>query len=378
MPPPHGRPSTASLRVIPAASRSPSSRASRRLVVGLQPRAAHRPGPSRVEWMQTNIHAPSPRRAGRRRARRPTAAAGPRTRLRLYSAANARRSRASPSSSASSCVASERRAKPRPLLAESLTGRDGDAVLVQQPLEREPVREREPDEERALAARARDRGEHAVAPPLVERAPLLDRLLRPRQRRDRGPLQRHEDPRAGVLLDEVQPCDDLGVADDEAEPPAGHAVALREREHLDADLARAVLGEEALGSAAVEDQVAVREVVDDRRARLARELDGLGEHAGRSRDGGRVRRVVEVDGGDPLARRAGPVGPAVLAERERDPLGARQRDRRVVVGVAGIGQQDPLAALRRARARARRAPSSSPAGTRPRARGRARRRTRSA
>ena len=149
-----------------------------------------------------------------------------------------------------------------------------------------------------------------------------------------------------MLLDEVQPRDDLRIADDEAEPPAGHAVALREREHLDADLACAVLGEEALGPAAVEDEVGVGEVVHDRRARLVRELDRLGEDAGRSRDGGRVRGIVEVDRGDAFPRRARPVGAAVLAERERDPLGARQCDRRVVVGVAGIGQQDPLAALR--------------------------------
>ena len=84
----------------------------------------------------------------------------------------------------------------------------------------------------------------------------------------------------------------------------------------------------------------------DRRAGLVRELDRLGEDAGRSGDGGGVRRIVEVDRGDPFARRAGPVGAAVPTERERDPLGAGQRDGGVVVGIAGIGQQDPLAALR--------------------------------
>ena len=138
----------------------------------------------------------------------------------------------------------------------------------------------------------------------------------------------------------------LGVAEHEAEPPAGHAVALREREHLDADLARAVDGEEALGAAPVEDEVAVGEVVDDRRSGLVRELDRLGEHTGWGRDGGGVRGVVEVDGGDVVPRRTGPVGAAVRGERQRDPLGAGQRDGGVVVGIAGIRQQDPVAALR--------------------------------
>src|SRR2546423_1149395 len=67
--------------------------------------------------------------------------------------------------------------------------------------------------------------------------------------------------------------DDLGVADHEPEPPAGHPVGLGHREHLDADLLRLRSGKKAPRRAAVEEQVRVGEVVDDGSVQLARVLD---------------------------------------------------------------------------------------------------------
>ena len=110
------------------------------------------------------------------------------------------------------------------------------------------------------------------------------------QRRDRCPLQRDEDPGAHVLLQPRHPRHELLVPEHESEPPARHAVALREREELDAHLACAGLGEKALRPAAVEDEIAVREVVEDGSVRPVGEGDRLGEDAvGR-------RRPVGFDG----------------------------------------------------------------------------------
>src|SRR5205809_612944 len=97
----------------------------------------------------------------------------------------------------------------------------------------------------------------AVAAALVGVAPLGDRVLRPGQRRDAGLLDRPEDPDAAVVVEQVDPLDDLRVADHEPDPPAGHAEGLGHREHLDADLLRAGRGEEAARLAPVEDEVAV-------------------------------------------------------------------------------------------------------------------------
>ena len=148
-----------------------------------------------------------------------------------------------------------------------------------------------------------------------------------------------------MVLEQVDPLDDLRVPDDEAEPPPGHPVRLGHREHLDADLLRAVVGEEALRRAAVEDEVAVGEVVDDRRAVPLGPGDRGREDAGRRSDRAGVRREVEV-GGARGARRVEVRCPAGRFERQRAELGARERDTRRVVRVARVGQQDPLAMLR--------------------------------
>ena len=215
-----------------------------------------------------------------------------------------------------------------------------------------------------------------VASALVDRAALLDRLLRPGQRGDARRLDRPEDARAHVVSEQVEPLDELGVPDDEAEPPAGHAVGLRHGEHLRADLPRARLGEEARRPPSVELEVGVGEVVEDERPRPLRPAHGLREDARRRRGRARVRRVVEVERGRALAsrelrrevRRPGRAAPAPRAPR-------RARRRRCSPGSRdrGAGSSRPA---RRGTSPPRRSPSSSPARPPPRARGRARRRRR--
>ena len=155
-------------------------------------------------------------------------------------------------------------------------------MLVEQELGRQTVGQADPHVERSLA-RCRELagdGEYTAASLFVQPHALGHGFLRPGQRRDRGFLQRREDAGAHVILECRHPGDELFVADDEADPPTRHSEALRHREQLDADVARAALGEEALGLASVEDEVAVREVVDHGGARVAGERHGLGEHAG--------------------------------------------------------------------------------------------------
>src|SRR5581483_9806239 len=145
-------------------------------------------------------------------------------------------------------------------LAEAFARRERDAVLLEQALARQPVRQPQPDEERALGAglAAGERGDGAVAAPLVGGAPRLDRFLRACERRDRRLLHRPEDARELMVLQVLDARRDLRVPEGEADPPARHAVRLRHREELEAHLARAVDRQEALGAAAVEDALAVR------------------------------------------------------------------------------------------------------------------------
>src|SRR5262249_41422356 len=114
------------------------------------------------------------------------------------------------------------------------------------------------------------------------------------------------------------------------------------REHLDTDVFRARGGEEAPRLAAVEDEVAVGEVVHDRRAGLARVSDRVLERAVASGDGARVRRVVQVDGRDLVARgeREGGLPVRTRVERHRLEPGPRKRRAGRVVRVPRIGQYD--------------------------------------
>ena len=191
--------------------------------------------------------------------------------------------------------------------AEALARRDDDAVLGEQRFGRQPVGQLEPDVERSLAdGRFRERGRDRVAPALVRVDALGDRVLRARERGDRRRLQRREDADAAVIVEQVDPLDDLGVADDEADAPARHPVGLRHRPHLDADVLRAGRREEALRAPAVEDDVDVRGVVDDGAARSTRPGDGVLEDAVGHADGARIRGVVEVE--RRRGRRGGEVG----------------------------------------------------------------------
>ena len=177
-----------------------------------------------------------------------------------------------------------REREPRPACAtraEALAGRDRDAMLLEQVIAGDAVGQAEPDEERALAPRvdSGERGQRAVAPALVDRATFLDRVLRPGQRCDPRLLHRPEDAGEDVILQHLDARDELCVADREAEPPPRHAVASSTSEQLDADVARAVHREKALRAPAVEDEIAVGEVVQHPRARAVGPRDRLFEHA---------------------------------------------------------------------------------------------------
>jgi len=82
-------------------------------------------------------------------------------------------------------------------------------------------------------------------------------------------LNRRKRPVVEVALDAAQRADQLGTADHEADPPAGHVVALRQREELHGDLFCAGDFEDGGRAVAVEDQVGVGEVVDDVDAQVA-------------------------------------------------------------------------------------------------------------
>ena len=154
---------------------------------------------------------------------------------------------------------------------EALARRDGDPVLDEQPLRRQPVGKAEPDVERPFAhGRLGQRRREPVAAALVGGSALLDAVLRAVERRDRGLLERGEDPDARVVAEQVDPLDDLGVPEDEPQPPARHPEGLGHRPELDSDVLRPGRREEALGLAAVEDEVVVGRVVDDRRPRTRR------------------------------------------------------------------------------------------------------------
>ena len=110
-----------------------------------------------------------------------------------------------------------------------------------------------------------------------------------------------------IALDARQRADHLGVAQAEADAPARHVVALRQREDLDGDFLGALHLQNAGRPVAVEAQVGVGEIVHHHGAVMARQADDLLEeievHAlrrgivrERNQDhrGGFVDRAVEV------------------------------------------------------------------------------------
>ena len=197
------------------ASRIPSSSASAGVAVPLHPRAAHRRAEPRRVDADEHPGAARLRRSGRRRARRPTAAAAPRTRSDSTrrgaprEAARGRR-RASRPRRRARAARGRARGSPKPSPGASAT-----RASVSSRSQVQPLGQPQPDEERALAARLEqsEGRDDAVAARLVQRAALGHRLLRAGQRRDPGALQRDEDPGADVLLQPGHAGDQLGVAE---------------------------------------------------------------------------------------------------------------------------------------------------------------------
>ena len=266
--------------------------------------------------------------------------------LHAWAPARQRASRSAASSIAASVTASESRTQPAPLGPKPSPGATATRSSSSSRSAVKPFGQPQPDVERALADdRYRKRSGESVPARLIRRDALGDRVLRPFERRDSRRLQRREDPDAAVVVEQVDALDHLRVADDEADPPAGHAVGLRHRPHLDADVLRARRREEALGPAAVEDEVDVRGVVDDGTTRAVGPANRCLERAGRSADRARIRRVVEVErrrrGRRIQVRRPAGVG----LERHRLQPSARERETRGVVGVVRVGQQNRVAVV---------------------------------
>ena len=214
--------------------------------------------------------APQARPPGARHARPPRPSTTTRTARRSRSSCRRprrtpRRAARAPSSSTSSVTASESRAQPAPLgpnpspgaTATRCSSSSRSAVSPRgSGSQTKNVPSHTTGDGSAL-------GEQRRAGARTSATRSADRLLRPLERGDRGALQRLEDPDALVVVQEVDALDDLRVADDEADAPAGHPVRLRHRPHLDADVLRARRREEALRRAAVVDEVDVGRVVDD-------------------------------------------------------------------------------------------------------------------
>ena len=157
-------------------------------------------------------------------------------------------------------------------------------------------------------------------------------------------LHRLEHARVDVGLQLPVGLDGLRVADDGRGAPAGHVVALGQREDLDPDLLGPGRGQEAGRHVAVEGGLGVRGVVDDQDVVGAGEVDRLLEQpVGHHRAGGVVRvvevhqpRAVGVLGGD----RAQVGGEAALGQqRHQDGLGAGQQRSAGVDRVARVGGQ---------------------------------------
>jgi hypothetical protein len=233
-------------------------------------------------------------------------------------------------------TASESRAHPTPRAPKPSPGASATPALLEHARRGHVLWQPEPDEERSLRLRLEpgERGERAVAAGLVPRPPLLDGLLRARERGDACLLHGSEDPGEDVVLEQLDAADELRTADCEAQPPAGHPVALGHAEQLDADMARTVDGEEAARFTAVVDEIAVGKVVENPCLASLGPLHRVFEETLRH---GRGRWV----GGEVEVHRVSPLG----EPGEGNVLRSRERDRGEVIGIAGIGQHDRPAAL---------------------------------
>ena len=95
------------------------------------------------------------------------------------------------------------------------------------------------------------------------------------QRHDRRDLHGLEDPVVVIALDRLERRQHVAVAGGEADPPAGHVVALGHRREFAADLLGPLDRQEARRLIAVEADVAVGKVVDHEEAILLRQGDDL-------------------------------------------------------------------------------------------------------
>ncbi len=187
-----------------------------------------------------------------------------------------------------------------------------------------------------------------VAAAAVDVADFGDAVLRPLQREDAGDLDGREGAVVEVAFEAGEGVHEDGVADHEADAPAGHVVALGEGEELDGDVFGAGDLKDAGGLVAVEGDVGVGEIVDEVEAVLAGELDEAREKGQLDALGGRVRREVDD-------QRLGARGHAwdqvfelreeglLVVDGDADDVGSRNDGAVDVDGVAGVGDQDGVA-----------------------------------
>src|SRR5690242_15738475 len=100
-----------------------------------------------------------------------------------------------------------------------------------------------------------------VATFLIGRPDLLDAILRALQRHDGSDLDRCERTVVVIALDARQCGDEVRIADHEAYAPAGHVVALREREEFNGDIARARNLHDRRRPITIEDDVRIGQIV---------------------------------------------------------------------------------------------------------------------
>ena len=91
----------------------------------------------------------------------------------------------------------------------------------------------------SLPAEAVETSNERVAAAAVDLGDVGDALLRAFEGADAGDLERGKGAVVEVAFDTAESGHDLGIADHEADAPAGHVVGLRQREELDGDVLRA-------------------------------------------------------------------------------------------------------------------------------------------
>ena len=188
-----------------------------------------------------------------------------------------------------------------------------------------------------------------VAPRAVDLAHLVGMVRRLGQRDHRRDLDRRERPVVEPRLQPRERTDDLRVPDEEADAPAGHREALRERVQLDGDVVGAVRLEDRRRLLA-ETELCVREVVHDDELALAGEVDDALHEREIDRRGRRVVREREQHDARARTRalvRLDEVAEEILARTHGHARHRRARqDRRVDVDrIARAGHERRVARL---------------------------------